>query len=522
MTLETDYLIVGSGAVGMAFADVLLAETDASIIIVDKYAKPGGHWNFAYPFVTLHQPSQFYGVSSKELSNGRIDEVGLNKGLYELASGAEVSAYFDEIMKGTLLPSGRVQYYPLCEYHGDNKFVSLITGDEYEVKVNKKLVDATYLKTSVPSTHTPNFEIAEGVQFMPLNDLPKIATPPEGFVVIGGGKTGIDACIWLLENKVDPDKITWIVSRDAWLLDRQNTQPTDAFFESSIGMMANQFEAIAHATSIDDLFSRLEEQGVMVRIYQDTWPSMFHGATISQLELQELRKIKNVVRLGRVQRLEKDQIVLDKGTIPTNTNIMHVDCSASAITNLDTKPIFQGDVITPQTVRAYQPVFSAAVIAHIEAAYNTEAEKNKLCQVVPLPNHATDWVVMAAAMMQNQFTWSQDKALSKWIINNRLDGFGKVVRGVDRSDEKKAAILKKLKNYGLPAMMNLQKLIKSIAPEPTAELENPQFQVRKNTFFQGRIKTTPTPDLTLGGEHYIDLHYQSKCRFFVLSKLIGK
>ena len=82
MTLETDYLIVGSGAVGMAFADTLLAETDANIIIVDRYAKPGGHWNVAYPFVTLHQPSQFYGVTSKELSKGRIDQVGLNKGYF--------------------------------------------------------------------------------------------------------------------------------------------------------------------------------------------------------------------------------------------------------------------------------------------------------------------------------------------------------------------------------------------------------------------------------------------------------
>ena len=35
--LETDYLIIGSGAVGMAFADVLLAETDANIIIVVRH-----------------------------------------------------------------------------------------------------------------------------------------------------------------------------------------------------------------------------------------------------------------------------------------------------------------------------------------------------------------------------------------------------------------------------------------------------------------------------------------------------
>ena len=61
--LETDYLIIGSGAVGMAFADVLLAETDANIIIVDKHHKPGGHWNDAYSFVTLHQPYGIWGLS---------------------------------------------------------------------------------------------------------------------------------------------------------------------------------------------------------------------------------------------------------------------------------------------------------------------------------------------------------------------------------------------------------------------------------------------------------------------------
>ena len=39
--LETDYLIIGSGAVGMAFADVLRSETDANMVIIDKHHKPG-------------------------------------------------------------------------------------------------------------------------------------------------------------------------------------------------------------------------------------------------------------------------------------------------------------------------------------------------------------------------------------------------------------------------------------------------------------------------------------------------
>jgi len=460
---ETDYLVVGSGAVGMAFADILIAETNANIIIVDRFAKPGGHWNFAYPFVTLHQPSAFYGVSSRELSKGMKDEVGWNKGLNDLASGAEVMNYFDDVMRHQFLPTGRVQYFPMCDYKGDGKFVSKISGDEYQVKVNIKTVDATYLKTTVPSTHTPNFLIGDNVNFIALNDLPRVENPPVGFVVIGGGKTGIDACLWLLENKVDPQKITWVVSRDAWLIDRKNTQPTMEFFEDAIGAQANQFEALVNANSVDDLFERLEACGSLLRIDKNVKPQMFHGATISQMELSELRKIKNVVRKGRVQSIKKDRIVFNDGSIPTSEKHIHIDCSASAITNLEMKPIFEGDLITPQTVRSYQPVFSAAFIAHIEATYETEAEKNKLCQVVPLPNHDTDWIRMMAIFMVNQFNWSQKKELRSWLRNNRLDGFSQLVsQVVKEGDEKKVAILKKMKANMMPAAIKIRQLMKEI------------------------------------------------------------
>ena len=461
--LEADYLIIGSGAVGMAFADILLTETDASIIIVDRFAKPGGHWNSAYPFVTLHQPSTFYGVSSRELSKGVKDEIGFNKGLNDLASGAEVMAYYDDVMRHQFLPTGRVQYFPMCDYRGEGKFFSKLSGEEYHVKVNRKIVDATYLNTTVPSTHTPNFTVAPGVNFMALNDLPKIENPPEGFVVIGGGKTGIDALLWLIENKVNPDNITWIVSRDAWLIDRKNTQPTYEFFEDSMGTQANQFEALANATSVSDLFDRLEASGVLLRIDKNVRPQMFHGATISQMELEELRKIKNVIRKGRVQAIEKDQIHFENESIPTSENNIHVDCSASAISNLDTKPIFEGDVITPQTVRSYQPVFSAAFIAHVEATYEGIEKKNQLCQVVPLPNHDTDWIRMMKVFLMNQFNWSQDKELRQWLRANRLDGYSQlVIQAVKNNDEEKLAIMNKMKTFMMPAAVKIQQLMEEI------------------------------------------------------------
>ena len=470
--LTTDYLVIGSGAMGMAFVDTLLAETDANIIIVDMNHMPGGHWNKAYPFVTLHQPSSFYGVSSKELSKGLKDEVGLNKGLNDLASGAEVSAYFNDVMKHHFLPSGRVQYFPMCKYTGDNSFESMTSGQRFEVSVEKRTVDATYLKTSVPSTHTPSFAIDDDVQFVPLNDLPKIDTAHEQYVVVGGGKTGIDACLWLLENHVEPQNISWIMPRDAWLMDRRNTQPTEEFFSDTVGAQASQIEAIANAKSIDDLFVRLEQSGVLVRIDKTIKPEMYHGATVSQQELVQLRRIKNIIRKGRVTALGNSQITLEQGmqTVPSNT--LFIDCSASALGELKALPVFNDKTITLQTIRIIQPVFSAALIAHIEATYDNDTQKNMLSQVVPLPNKYTDWLTVNVAFMKNQYLWSQDKNLQKWLYMNRLDGFSKMIADVRADEYDKQEILQRLRSNMPKAMENAMRLIASLNVKQTKQDEN--------------------------------------------------
>jgi cation diffusion facilitator CzcD-associated flavoprotein CzcO len=80
--LETDYLVIGTGASAMAFVDTLLDEQPlAHVLMVDRLHRPGGHWNHAYPWVRVHQPSAWYGVASRELANGEKDQVGLNAGL---------------------------------------------------------------------------------------------------------------------------------------------------------------------------------------------------------------------------------------------------------------------------------------------------------------------------------------------------------------------------------------------------------------------------------------------------------
>lgn len=439
----------------MAFADTLIAESDATLTIVDKHPRPGGHWNIAYPFVTLHQPSSFYGVASRELSKGRIDQTGLNKGLADLATLPEIQAYYEAVMRDTLLPSGRVTYLPSTEYLWDGTARNTRSGATRTIEY-KTLVDGSYWQNSVPANHTPNFTVDDGVTFLPCGDVAALETPPAGYVVIGGGKTGIDALLWLLEQGADPDQLTWIISRDGWMHDRGATQTLTEFFNKTMGVQADGFEAIAQSTSQEDMFDRLEACGYFVRIDPNHRPQMFHAPTVSQAELEVLRTIENMVRLGRVKHIRETEITLERGTIPTSPDHIHIDCSATAITNKSIKPVFNDGVITLQTVRAYQPCFSASLIAHLEALGGTDAEKNAKSGVVPLPDSLDDFVRMQAANMMNQAIWSQDKELQRWIRSNRLDGFSALVASADKEDPEQMAILIKLRTNAMPAAMKLQ------------------------------------------------------------------
>src|ERR1700741_699464 len=187
-TLETDYLVIGAGAAGMAFTDELIADSEADVVMIDRRHRPGGHWNDAYPFVRLHQPAAFYGVNSRVLGSDTIDETGRNAGGYERVTAAEILEYFDHVL-ASLLATGRVRFFGMSDYDqtstDGHHFVSRLTGETTTVQVRRKLVDATYLETAVPSTHTPSFSVDEDVRMIPVNGLVKLDDPGSGFTIVG-------------------------------------------------------------------------------------------------------------------------------------------------------------------------------------------------------------------------------------------------------------------------------------------------------------------------------------------------
>ncbi len=470
---DTDYLIIGAGATGLAFADTLIAESDAHVTLVDRHGKPGGHWNDAYSFVTLHQPSSFYGVASTELGSGLKDPIGLNRGMAELASGPEVSGYFDRVMNHRLLASGRVSYHPLSNYLGEvdggSTFESLLTGERTQLTVRRKIVDATHFSPAVPSTHTPAFAVGDGVRLVAPNALPglwqlaKDGPLPRRFVVLGGGKTAMDACVWLLQSGTPAEAITWVVPRDSWVVNRLSTQNGPEFFHEAIGGQADQMQAFAEACSIEDLYLRLEACGALLRIDRSRLPTMFHLATLSQPEVEVLRGIHDVVRLGRVTAIDADGMQLEQGRVAVAPGALYIDCTASAVHFKAPTPVFQGGRIVVQLLRAPLVSFSAALTAYIEAHHDDEVHKNRLCTPVPFPRTTADYARTMAVNMRNQVLWSQDAALRQWMRHCRLDAFGSLAGTVDKADAQKQAVLARLKTQAQAAAANLPRLLAAAA-----------------------------------------------------------
>jgi hypothetical protein len=402
--LETDYLILGAGAMGMAFADGILTEDPtARLIMVDRRPNPGGHWNDAYPFVRLHQPAAFYGLGSTHLGQGGSD----------LTSGPEIVAYFNNAMD-RFLATGRVRFLPMSEHVGDGRVVSLMDRDRVtSITARRRIVDSTHMTVQVPSTTPPRYTVDTDVALVPPNGLAKLKRPHARYVIIGAGKTAIDAILFLLDQGAAPDRIQWISPNDSWLWDRATVQPGNA-----LHAIVAFIESLSDAAKIDDIYLQLERQHITCRIDPHLLPTKWRCATVDRDELSKLRTIKNVVRMGRVKRVSTGQIELDAGTIDVPEDTLFVDCSANGLAKLAPQPLFSANRITLQSVFMCQQTFSAALIAHLELLNMTDAQRNRICSAVPHPELKEDLPAALVITAQNMINCNRHMPL--WLRRSRL------------------------------------------------------------------------------------------------------
>jgi hypothetical protein len=451
--LEADYLVVGAGAAGMAFVDSLIDHADVSVVMVDRRHGAGGHWLDAYPFVRLHQASAFYGVASTLLGGGRVQQDGPEAGLHERATASEICAYYARVLSERLLASGQVSFYPSCEYVGDGRFVSRVSGRQYEVRGKTRLVDAHYLAPRIPATTPAPFGVVDGARVVAVNELARLEWAPPQYVIVGSGKTATDACIWLLGNGVDPSAITWVRPRDPWMLNRAVVQPNPAVF---LGMAADTMEAATKAESLDDLFLNREDAGIMLRIDRSVTPTMAKTPTLAQWELDLLRSLEDVVRLGRVKHVERGRLVLDEGDVTIDKDALVVHCAAPGLQYPPLVPLWGAEAITLQPIRSGFPCFGAALAGYVEATFDDDDEKNRLCPPSPLSDTASGWARMQVLGFRATTAFGADPAIKAWADRVPLNP-ARIPPHLAGSDDLTAAV-QRLRTHAPAGMARLEEL----------------------------------------------------------------
>ncbi len=393
-SLDTDYLVVGAGAMGMAFTDALIDHADVHVTLVDRRHAAGGHWLDAYPFVQLHQASVFYGVASTVLGNGVVQPSGPEAGLQERARQSQIQVYYDDILRRRFIASGRVTFLSGSEYRAEgssHRVTSLLSGETTRVEVRRRVVDATYLSPTIPATTPPPFRVDADVDVVAINELARLTAAPKRYVIVGSGKTATDGIVWLLSNGVPAERIVWVRPRDPWMLNRGVVQPDPVV---ALGLAADTMAAAASAESLDDMFLRLEAAGVMLRIDRNVVPTMAKTPTLAEWELDLLRTIESVVRLGHIRHVTRRAIVLERGSVALAPGSLIVHCAASGLQYPPLVPIWGPDRIRLQTIRVGFPCFCAALAGYVEATRDDDRERNRLCPPNTLPDTPASWARM--------------------------------------------------------------------------------------------------------------------------------
>ncbi len=131
-------------------------------------------------------------------------------------------------------------------------------------------------------------------------------------------------------------------------------------------------------------------------------------------ELDRLRRIAHVVRLGHIRVAGRGRLDLEEGSVALADDALVVNCAADGLKNPPLVPIWGSDKITLQPVRAGFPCFGAALAGYVEATRDDDAEKNRLCPPSSYGNSLTDWARMNVRGARNTAAFSAEPDIKEW------------------------------------------------------------------------------------------------------------
>lgn len=226
-------------------------------------------------------------------------------------------------------------------------------------------MDARFLQPDLPIDTPPKFQYnPDKIHCVPVNALAattRNATtsddaepqpqPQQYYVIVGAGKTGMDALLYLLETNQTknydntPNNILWIMPCDVWITARENMGNCMEFLRDALVGASGKNTITTTPSSntqrqeddnhdddavvgaggdknkwIQDTYLQWEQQGKVYRLdsSQTTLPTKFRDATLSKDELWKLQQVPTI-RGSRIAEIrDNGDMVMVNTTTSTN------------------------------------------------------------------------------------------------------------------------------------------------------------------------------------------------------------
>lgn len=328
-----DLVVIGAGISGLnalyAAADYL--PKDASVLLLDQKAAPGGMWNTAYDYVRLHQPHPMFTVGDLKWDWSKPRDY--------LAARDEVQAHLSSSLSAVRekvnLQTGFQHTVASCdEIETDQGPMAEIVFHPNKNDAAQRTVRA---KKAVHASGL-NYQLAAP---LPLSSQSVVSIIPQNLratlnrnqdapvVVVGGGKTGMDTVLATLA--ANPTRsVTLIQGTGTNFFNRTKFVPNGLKRWTSGELISRVFRDVALMNTGDNE----DEALAMFRRKYATDPTAAHGAFLYGLQSEEeLSKIKAGVTQNYSDYLEDvtdtpdgtqmamrsgAQIAVTKGTIFVN------------------------------------------------------------------------------------------------------------------------------------------------------------------------------------------------------------